>query len=556
MKRDISKICDRAYDVLIIGGGIVGASTALDATLRGLSVLLVDKGDFGGATSASSGKMIHGGIRFMQNAKLLRVRESLHHRKVFLNIAPHLVHSIPFIIPTYGHGIKGKEILTAGMFVYELLGIDKNVTKDPSKKIPRFKILSKKEVLSLEPGINSNGLTGGVLYYDCQMHTPERLTLAFIQSANENGADVFNYMKVQDLITEKNKVGGAKIVDLLSGNIFTVKSLYTINASGPWINKTISMVDSIKNQKQIQFSKGIHIVTEPITKNHAIALATKHQQAKSLVSRGGRHFFIAPWKNHSLIGTTNVDFNGDPDDQMVTKKDIEDFLEEIKDSYKSASKITMNDIKYFYGGLYIDDANINFNNGYQGHRNDQIFDHKEDNNLDGLISVIGVKYTTSLQLAEKIVDKIVKRLGKGKTQSVLENNSLYGGDISNYSEFVKNAVNKFSSVLDAEIIESLISLYGTKYGDVLNIGLINNSFLEKIVEDFPYIKAQVIYSIKNEMAVKLTDIFLRRIGIGTLKKPNDEVIISVANLMAQELNWNKEKIQSEIDELKSIYSLK
>jgi glycerol-3-phosphate dehydrogenase len=555
MKRDISKINNRSYDVLIIGGGIVGASTALDASLRGLSVLLVDKGDFGSATSASSGKMIHGGIRFMQHAKLLRVRESLHHRKVFLNIAPHLVHPIPFIIPTYGHGIKGKEILTAGMIVYELLGIDKNVTKDLSKKVPHFRILSKKEVLSLEPGINSNGLTGGVLYYDCQMHTPERLTLAFIQSANENGADVFNYMRVQDLITDKNKVTGAKIVDSLSGNVFTVKSLYTINASGPWINKTLKIVDFLKDQNPIQFSKGIHIVTESITKNHAIALATKHHQAKSLVSRGGRHFFIAPWKSHSLIGTTNVDFNGDQDDRMVTKKDILEFLDEIKEVYEPASKISVEDIKYFYGGLYIDDANIDFNKGYQGHRNDQIFDHKENDNLDGLISVIGVKYTTSLQLAEKIIDKISRRLGKRNVKSVLENNSLYGGDISNYAEFVRKAVNKYSNLIGEEIIENLILLYGTKYENVLAIGKSNKSLFEKIDKDFPFIKAQVTYSVKNEMALKLSDIFQRRIGLGTLKKPDNKIILSVANLMAHELDWNSEKIELEISELKSVYSL-
>ena len=555
MNRDISKLNSKSYDVLVIGAGIAGAAVALDAAQRGLAVLIVDKGDFGSATSASSGKIIHGGIRFMQHAAFLRVRESLHHRRVFLNIAPHLVHPIPFIIPTYGHGIKGKEILTAGMMVYELLGIDKNITKDPSKKVPRFKILSKEEVLKLEPGINSDGLTGGVLYYDCQMHTPERLTLAIIQTAKENGAEVFNYVKVNSLITEKNNVIGAELVDLLSGDIIKINSLYTINAAGPWLNKILDMVPSTKAMKQIQFSKGIHLVTEPITKNHAIALATKHQQAKSILTRGGRHFFIAPWKKLSLIGTTNVNFNGDQDDKMVTKEDIEEFLDEIKQVYKPADRITLKDVRYSYGGLYIDDANIKFISGYQGHRNDQILDHQEQDKINRLLSVIAVKYTTSLQLAEKIIDLIVKRLGKGNVKSVLEYQPLFGGDIIDYSKFVKNAKNKYSDKLEEVIIENLILLHGTKYEEVINIGSSNNCLFEKFDEESPYIKAQILYSIKFEMAVKLSDVFLRRIGLGTLKKPEDVTIETVANIMAEELLWDNERIQLEIDEVNSIYAL-
>ncbi|MCB0748376.1 MAG: FAD-dependent oxidoreductase, partial [Ignavibacteriae bacterium] len=402
---------------------------------------------------------------------------------------------------------------------------------------------------------NTDSLTGGILYYDCQMHTPERLTLAFIQSAHKNFADVYNYVKVDDLIIENDKVVGATATDLLTNTNFRINSKFTLNASGPWINKILGDSNKLGIVNKKQFSKGIHLVTESITNNNAIALATKHKQAKSLLSRGGRHFFIAPWKNKSLIGTTNVNFNGNPDNAMVTRKDIEEFLEEIKDSYKPASNITLKDIDYFYGGLYIDDSNIKINQGYQGHRNDQIFDHKLDTNLDGLISVIGVKYTTSPQLAEKVIDKISSRLGKGNNKFDFENHSLHGGDIPNYNHYVNEAISKYCNLVDAEIIKNLILLYGSKYEDALKLGLKNKLLLEKIDEDLPYIKAQIIYSIKNEMAVKLTDIFLRRIGLGTLKKPGDKEILSIVELMAKELNWDNNKIESEISELKSVYTI-
>ena len=158
MKRDLSKLTDTTYDLLIIGGGITGACAAWDASLRGLSVALVDKGDFGAATSAASGKIIHGGLRYMQYAAVHRVRESLHERMIFQRIAPQFVHPIPFLIPTYGHLLKGKEILTFGMMLYDLLAFDKKDSGDPGKTIPRHQVLSRNEILELVPGVASAGL--------------------------------------------------------------------------------------------------------------------------------------------------------------------------------------------------------------------------------------------------------------------------------------------------------------------------------------------------------------------------------------------------------------
>ena len=187
MKRDLKKLNDTKFDLIIIGGGIAGAFSAWDAALRGLTVALIEKGDFGAATSSASGKIIHGGIRYMQYGAFIRMRESLHERMVFQKIAPQFVCPIPFLITTYGHLLKSKEFLKFGMALYDFFSIDKNHYDDPAKIIPRHLVLSRAEVAKQEPRINRKGLTGGIIYYDCQMHNPERLTLSVLISAHSAG---------------------------------------------------------------------------------------------------------------------------------------------------------------------------------------------------------------------------------------------------------------------------------------------------------------------------------------------------------------------------------
>ena len=173
MIRNLSQLQGRKFDVLVVGGGIYGVCTAWDAALRGLSVALVEKGDFGSATSSNSLKIIHGGLRYLQHADLKRVRESTAERRTLMRIAPHLVHPMPCLMPTYGHALKGKEAMAVALFLNDLVCFDRNGLSDPQKHIPRGRVISKKECMSLIPGVNERELSGGALWYDCQLYNSE-----------------------------------------------------------------------------------------------------------------------------------------------------------------------------------------------------------------------------------------------------------------------------------------------------------------------------------------------------------------------------------------------
>jgi len=552
MKRDLNKLANAPYDLLIIGGGITGACAAWDASLRGLSVALVDKGDFGAATSAASGKIIHGGLRYMQYGAVHRVRESLHERMVFQRIAPQFVHPIPFLIPTYGHLLKGKEILTLGMMLYDLLAFDKKNSRDPEKTIPRHRVLSRNEVIELVPGVAAAGLTGGILYYDCQMHNPERLTLSFLLAANEAGADLANYLKVIDFDRSKNCITGVRAEDILTGDKLNIQARIVLNASGSWIHTLLAPLKTVGSRVRVQLSKGIHVITHALTRNCALAVATKHRHAGALVQRGGRHFFIIPWRNHSLIGTTNVPFEGHPDDKMVTEQDILGLLQEINSAYPAA--LTRKDVVYSYGGLYPDDIKKSFQDGYQGARKDEILDHSTIEGIDGLISAISVKYTTARKLAQRTIDLVFRKLGHKPPECLTERTPIYGGKIERFNDFLHHEIEKNASSLNKEITRHLVYNYGTAHTKVVSYIDRNHNWGETVHENLPIIKAQVIHALREEMAQKLTDVVFRRTGLGTVGNPGEVSLQVCASIVADELGWDARRTQRELTEVREVFS--
>jgi glycerol-3-phosphate dehydrogenase len=553
MKRDLSKLANTTYDLLVIGGGITGACAAWDASLRGLSVALVDKGDFGAATSAASGKIIHGGIRYIQYGALRRVRESLHERMIFQSIAPHLVRPIRFLIPTFGHWLKGKEILTLGMMLYDLLALDKKNSKDPENTIPGHRILSRKETLDLAPDLIKNGLSGGILYYDCQMHNPERLTLSFLLSANEAGADLANYLKVIELRTNNSRITGVKVRDILTGQEFGIQARVVLNASGPWVHSLLSTLKGSWSPLSLQLSKGIHIITRPLIQRCALALASKRRHAGALVQRGGRHLFIIPWRNHSIIGTTNVPFEGSPDKRMVTEEDIQGLLGEINAAYPGAN-LGRDDVVFFYGGLYPDKIKRNIEEGYQGSRKDQILDHTRTEGIKGLISLIGVKYTTARQLAQGTIDLVFGMLGYKPPECLTEKTPIYGGQIERFNEFLNREIEKNAGMLKGETISHLVSNYGSAYARVIDYAKKNPGWYETVDTDLPVTKAEVIHAVREEMAQKLTDVIFRRTGLGTVGNPGKSTLNICASIMAEELGWNIGRVESELQQVREVFT--
>ncbi len=552
MKRDIGRFVDREFDLLVVGGGIGGALTAWDATMRGLSTALIEQGDFGHATSSASSKLLHGGIRFLQKLQIRLVRESLQERMVFQRIAPHNVQRKPFIIPTFGHALRGKEFLVSGMLLYELLGLNKRNFHDKSKEIPYFKILSKGETLELEPGLPDHRLTGGVLFHEYQMHNSERMTLSFIRSADREGCHVINYVQARDLLRDGDSVRGVTAADMLSGDTFEIRARAVANVSGPWAFEVLrSLGKKDLSLSDFGLSKGVHLVTRPLTQGRAIALATAHR-SESLLTRGGRHFFIIPWRGRSLIGTTNVPHEGKPGDLKVTHRDIGDFLEEINQAYPAAS-LKRDDVDFFFGGMYpLIDKEIR-SEVYQGTGRFRIYDHEVKDGIKGLVTGIAGKYTTARRMAVGIVDRVFRKLGRTPPPTITDSTPVLGGEMPSFQTYLDDELKRIPDGRSEAAITELIFNHGTRYREVLGMAEGNPELGICLSDTAPTIGAEVVHAMREEMAVKLSDVIFRRTGLGTIGYPGDSAVSRVAEIVAGELGWDEERITEEIREVKGRY---
>ncbi|MGD1712230.1 FAD-dependent oxidoreductase [Dapis sp. BLCC M172] len=546
MERNLTKLTNKIHDLVVVGGGIYGATLAWEASIRGLSVALVEKGDFGGATSANSLKTIHGGLRYLQNADFKRMRESIHERTALMKIAPHLIHPLPVLVPTYGHGLKGKEVLSVALAINDLVSFDRNRLPDSQKHIPHGRVISKQKCLELLPDIPTQGLTGGAIFYDAQVYNSERLNISFLRSADQKGATLANYVEVNGFIQNDNRITGVTAIDRLTGNKLDIRGQTVINTSGAWVNKILGMVNQ-QERSPFGLAKAMNLVTtRPLFEKYAVGIDSKNSSVdpNTVINKGSRFFFIAPWRGRSMIGTEYAVYSQDPDDFQITEEDINQFITAINQAYPGA-KLKREEISFVHGGM-LPTTNVNPQTGEPIlAKHYQIFDHSQTGLL-GLISLVGVKYTTARDVAEKVVNYLFKSLGKKSPKSISSVTPIYGGEIENFNAFLQNAiVENQAKGLTESTIRRLVYNYGSAYPEVIN-------YLDNSESELAVIKAEIFHAIHQEMAHKLSDVILRRTELGSAGYPGDEIIQFCAEVMSKELGWNSEKLQQEVQEIKNI----
>ncbi len=282
MQRTLTALASTAFDLLVIGGGVYGACVAWDATLRGLSVALVDKADFGGATSSNSLKTIHCGLRYLQHADFRRMRESIVERRTLMQIAPHLVHPLPVLLPTYGHGLQGPEVFAVALLINDLVSVDRNRLRDSQKHLPRGRVISKRSCLQLLPELAPHGLTGDALFYDAQVYHSERLTLAFLRSAAQAGAVLANYVEVTGFRLNGDRVIGATARDVLSDEHVDIRAQTVVNASGPWVPHVQKLLNRPATARPLRYAKAMNVITRPLFDHH---YASRHSRSHGLSRR-------------------------------------------------------------------------------------------------------------------------------------------------------------------------------------------------------------------------------------------------------------------------------
>jgi glycerol-3-phosphate dehydrogenase len=554
MKRDLEKLSSQEYDLVIVGAGIYGACAAWDATLRGLKVALIDKGDFGAATSQNSQKIIHGGLRYLQQLDIVRMRESIRERRTLMRIAPQFVHPMPCVMPTYGRLTKSRMALAIALLLNDVIGFDRNRLDDPEKRIPRGRTISRDELLRMLPGVPKEGLTGGAVWYDCQTHNSERLVLSFILSACEKGADAANYLEATGFITNGRRVCGVRARDAITGTTIDIRSRLVINTAGPWIDGVLGQLPSKTHSRPLKLAASTILVTRRFIGDHAAGLSSGvgTKGKKSLGGKNARLYFITPWRDVCLAGTAYAPYKGDPDDYRVSESDIDSFLSEINRAYPDA-RLGRQDVTFFYGGL-LPMSRVSARTGEVVVRKHyRITDHSRSDGWDGIVTVMGVKYTTARDVAERVVNLAMKKLGAAFVKSRSFETPIYGGEIERFDDFLISAVRSKPQGVTEESMAHLVHHYGSRYGDPLSYVGKDAALGRALPGQKRVIGAEIAHAAREEMALTLSDAIFRRTELGTAGKPSDECLSACAEIMGAELSWSEERKSEEIREALSRY---
>ena len=541
LKRYVEEKSDKKFNLVIIGGGITGAAVAYIAAARGLTVALFEKKDYGGATSSATSKLIHGGLRYLANMEIKLVRESLRERRILGNIAPNFVYPLPFVFPNYKKWKGNIWKMLVGMYLYDMLSYDKKDTWDKSKRLPNHRLISYRKTIRLEPNLEKENLRNAFYFFDYQSIFPERLTLAFIKSAAEYGAKVSNYSPVESFLYDKDKrIIGVEVRDLFSNEKKEIHADLVVNCGGTWADKILDLASHKEGTlHKVKRSEGIHIITDKIAGNHVVSLQKKD----------GGHMMIMPWRDHSLIGTTDKEYYGDPDEYSVSKESLEEVIKAVNEHF--GRKITLSDIRHAYGGLrpLVDDQT---KGSYETSRKYEVYDNAKDG-IEGMITVEGGKYTTSRSLAREVLNLISEKLKRTLSDPVSDNLYLSGCEIRDMKQFmIKQHLNYTD--FSRQTIEYVSRNYGIESKIVFQIARDEPKYAEVITQDGE-ILAEVVYAIKYESAKTLRDIMLRRTGTGTLGNPGRETIEKIAKIAEEMLGWDSKRTEEEISSLLKVYKL-
>ena len=548
MQRNPAALADGEFDLAIIGGGAFGAAAAWDATLRGLRTALIERRDFGGGSSAECFKMVHGGIRYLQHADVGRLRSSSHERSALLRIAPHLVSPLPIVIPTYGRGRKGKLFLGTGMRLYDALTLDRNAgIPDESRRIHSARFLGRSDVRELFPDIDDAGLTGGAVFEDGQMYSPPRLVLAFVASAAGAGAVACNYVEATGFLWDGDRVRGVRARDVLDGSAIDVRARLVLNAAGPGAEYLLTGDARFGAWSRGPFSRdACFVVRRKPRSPFALAIQGQSRDRNSLVGRETRHMFIVPWRDYTLVGVWHKLFPGHPDATVVADEEIDAWIREINACYPALA-LRRDQVVYRNCGL------VPFGDGSVGTselsfgKESRYVDHRRAHGIEGLVTLIGIRYTTARGDAGRALDLLLEQMPGAPRPPGTDRRALAGGNIEGFESLRAAARRARPPDVGDATLEGLLRNHGTGYAAVLDQARAEAAEAQRI-EGLPTIQAEITHAVRQEMAAKLEDVVLRRTDLGSGSHPGRTVLRKVAARMGELLGWREERLAREIED--------
>jgi glycerol-3-phosphate dehydrogenase len=480
---------DQSFDVAVIGGGIVGCGVARDAALRGLRVVLFEKHDFGSGTTATSTRIVHGGLRYLETADFRLVRIDLRERETLLRIASHLVKPLEFTIPLAGQSAWQRLRLRTGLALYDALAFDSS--------LPRHRAAGDE-----------------ASYYDARVDAPERLAIENLVDAAAHGGRVLNYVEVIAALTDGGGITGVRVRDRLTGEEAAVKARVTVNASGPWFEQVAGAIAPPPGR--IRMTKGIHLVCPPLT-----------DRALVLFSRvDGRLMFAIPRLGHTWLGTTDTDYSGDPADAAATREDVEYVVESMRGAFPA---LAMDDVLYTTAGVRA--LVMQKGSASEVSRMHKVIDGALTG-TPGLVSILGGKITGYRAIAEEATTAVCRNLGSRKRSSTADE-PLPGA--------------RGSRAPREGVPPHLYDVYGSRAAAVARIAEEHSNLGRRLSMRYPDIGAQVVFAVRHEFCVTVADFIRRRTTLGASADQGWDAAPAVASIMGEELGWSAEQRMREIE---------
>lgn len=539
MRRDLDALTAETFDVVVVGGGVYGAAVAREAALRGLSVALLERADFGHATSANSLRVVHGGLRYLQDIRLGLLRRMVRERSHYLRMAPHLVHPLPFLMPTYGHGVRSRAAMGLALRLNDLLASGADGPGGAEASLPTGEVLDRQAFLDLVPGLAAERcVTGGVRWHDAQVRQPERFVLALLRSAVEQGGRAANYVEATGLLVEGGRVRGVRARDALDGRLLEIRGRVVVNAAGPWVNAVLSGAGV--GRPLFHRSLALNLVVPRLPFDQAVALPSGLLRACGGLDGPAptATLFIVPCGERSLIGTVHFPLGEAPDGQPpIGDEQVEGVLAYVRSALPGLSLRPEDVLHVQWGYLPVPKPRST-----RLVRDSQVVDHGRRDGLPGLFSLVGVKFTLARWSAEQAVNRVSRFLGRSPGSLAPSTLQLVDG-----ADGGEVPLARWTEAVAPETAARLTGLYGSRCAEVLDLVREDPRLGEPLWPGARVIRAQVVYAVREEMAQRVDDVLLRRVGLPPGERLPAEALAACAQAMAAEMGWSEGRLAAEVE---------